>query len=935
MHKNGRRKRLVALFCLLAVLLTAVVLPGNAGAQASFNELAARAVHNNNVLFKAGTPVDDGWGNFGAYDAYVLNNAGADLSDWVYGGESFKDKVSAATYAILSDPDRKTTNWAGQEVYAYSSKLIAQHLLAAQAFGDSEKANQLLQVLNGRQAGTGNGSFDNSPFSDLAAFELLGRARVINQVYDKNAAIEYILGQRDTSTGAWPSSWNDVMATAEAVRALHYLKDYASEVQATRVAQAMSAGLEWLKARQKAHGGFRDDGNWDDPVVDTAEVIYTLTLLNIDPRSWKNTEGKSPVTYLLTGALNEDGTFGIAKNIMDNTWVLDAYLMLAATVEPALLVSPPQATVSVGSTQAFTAQLFHLDGAETDVTSLAAWEVADNRIASIAPGGVLTGVVPGSTVVRATYESLTGTATVTVAAATSGSGTTSGSQTVTVNIAVVGKGGNLLYGPGSVELSPNDRFGLTAMGALAKTGLSWEFSSQWPGLVVAIEGERNEGMNGWCYSVNGSMPSVLPGDCSVHQNDRIIFWYSTNAMSGGPKWEDLVSGKYLEKVRTTAITHEIVQAVKETVSRYQNELGQVLSGIKILNRDRVMSKSEVEALKKELAENQVSVTVKVGTEEAVVADTKQEVSLLIPSKALNETVEISVKELSVSQAETSVPGKTASSLYEFGPSGTKFAFPVTVTIKLLLDEDLKLEYLTPAWYDEKNKQWVPIPGLIDAEKGLAIFKTDHFTKFAVIELSPANQVVVEKQAETAVSFPDVDANFAWAKEAIEYLGAKGIVRGTGKGFEPSRPVTRAEFAAMVANALGLTPDKVRGTGFRDVKYEDWFAGVVGAVANQGLAGGYPDGTFGPGRTITRFEMASILARMPAVPAPGQLSHTVLKDKASTPAWARKSVEYVVERGLMRGSGGSTFQGQRNATRAEAAVVVYRYLKSQAPEPGPK
>ncbi|NSW81781.1 MAG: S-layer homology domain-containing protein [Syntrophothermus sp.] len=924
MHKNRRRYRLITLICLLASLLTTVVLPGTAEAQVSFDDLAARAVQNNYVLFQTGTPVDDGWTSFGAYDAYVLDKAGVDLSSWVYESQSFKDKVLAKTYQILSNPSG-----------TYSSKLLAQHLLAVQAFGDNEKANQLLQILNDRQKSTGNGSFDDNAFGDIAAFELLGRAGVIDQVYDKNAAIEYILSQRDMNTGAWTSSWNDTVATCQAIRALDYLKDYALGDQTDAVTQAIEAGLEWLKALQKENGSFQDDAGWDDPAIDTAEVIYTLTLLNMDPRSWKNSEENSPVTYLLTGALNGDGTFGTSKNIMDNTWVLDAYLMLDATVTPALLVNPPQATVSVGSTQAFTAQLFQVDGTETDVTSQAVWEVSDDSVASIDTGGVLSALAPGTTLVRASYGSLTGTATVTVAAANSGSGTTPGSGTISVNIAVVGKDGYLLYGPGSVELSPDDRFRLTAMGALDKTGLSWEFSSQWPGLVVAIEGERNEGMNGWCYSVNGSMPSVLPGDCSVRQNDKIIFWYSTNAMSGGPKWEDLVSGKYLQEVQTAAISPEIVQAVKETVSRYQSELEQVLTGTKILNREQVMSKSEVEALKKELAENQVSVTVKVGTEEAVLADTKQEVSLLIPAKALNETVEISLKELNSSQVDVQVPGKIASSLYEFEPSGTKFASPVTVTIKLPVDEDMKLELLTPAWYDEKNKQWVPIPGLIDAKKGLAVFKTDHFTKFAVIELPPTNQVVATKQPEKTISFPDVGENFAWAKEAIEYLAAKGVVRGTGKGFEPDRPVTRAEFAAMVANALGLTPDKVRGTGFRDVKYEDWFAGVIGAVANQGIASGYPDGTFGPGRTITRFEMASILARMPAVPAPGQLSQTVLRDKESTPAWARKSVEYVVERGLMRGCEGSTFQGQRSTTRAEAAVVVYRYLKSQAAEPGSK
>lgn len=933
-HKTKVAVSLSVIISLLVTLFWPSIVPNIATADTSSAELATRAVRNNYQLYRAGSPVDDGWGNFSAYDAYVLAEAGAQLDSWVYGDESFKTKVLARTYATLAEPNCKITNSWGQDVYAYSSKLLAQHLLAAQAFDETEKAAQLLQALNARQAASANGSFDGNPFSDIPALDLLGRGRVIDQVYDPAAAINYVLDERDVYTGAWTSSWNDVMATAQAVRALEYLREYASPEQAATVTGAIYQGLAWLQARQQANGSFQDDSGWDDPAVDTAEIISTLKLLGIDPASWVSSEGKSPVDYMEGEVLNQDGTFGSCGNIADNTWVLDAYLMLGGqpNADAALdvTVSPAVASVAVGETRSFTATAYKVGGGKVEITDRASWSVLEPSIAAINDGGVLTGIAQGSTEVTASYENLAGRATVTVTG-TLNPGTQTGetpqAQNITVNIAVVGKAGNLLFGPGSVTISSTDPFGLTAMGALAKTGLSWEFSQQWDGFIVAIAGERNEGMNGWCYTVNGNMPSVLARDRIVSENDNIIFWYSTSAPSSGPKWEDLNSGRYSQQeVKTTTISPEMVKAVKETVAGYRNELAQVLTGTRILNAEKVMSKSEAEALKKELDDNQVSVTVKAGAEESVLADARQEVSLFIPAKALTETVDISVKELTSSQVEGQAPGKIASSLYEFGPSGTKFALPVNITIKVPITEEIKLESLTPAWYDESKKEWIPIPGVIDAKKGLAFFETDHFTKFAVIELKAAVEKTPGKD-EVRVTFPDLGEKFAWARPAIESLAAKGLVRGTGRGFEPGRPVTRAEFAAMVANALSLTPNQVAGTYFKDVRFDDWYAGSIGAAWARGLVAGYGDGSFRPTCNLTRNEMACILARLPKMVAGTTPEQVFIIDMEAVPVWAQSGVVYVLQHGLMRGHEDHTFRGAQLATRAEAAVVVHRYLTS--------
>ncbi|NLC04418.1 MAG: DUF4430 domain-containing protein [Tissierellia bacterium] len=175
------------------------------------------------------------------------------------------------------------------------------------------------------------------------------------------------------------------------------------------------------------------------------------------------------------------------------------------------------------------------------------------------------------------------------------------------------------------------------------------------------------------------------------------------------------------------------------------------------------------------------------------------------------------------------------------------------------------------------------------------------------------------------SFTDVGANMAWAKEAIEALAAKGIIQGTGDNkFEPNRPITRAEFSKVVVETLG--EDIVsEGTGmFSDVDSTKWYAEYIGKAAAKGLIEGN-EGKFRPDDTITRNEVAVILHRMQNEVAPTNATLS-FEDKATVPAWANDAVAYAVEKALVNGYPGNIFKGQDPMTRAEVAVVLYRYIQ---------
>lgn len=521
-NKRLLAKLLSMLMLVMALLPLSSSFPGNRGkalAAVPFDSLATRAVQNNYALHQGGRAVDGGWGNFGAYDAYILTRAGADVSTWVYQGTSLQAGVLSLADATIAN-----------EVYGTPSpaKRIAQEYLAARGWGDA-KAGQLLTLIKNRQTTSGNGSFDATLYgiySTMPAFDALGRAGDIGEINTADA-ITYILANQDPATRAWPTvdpaSWitNDFQTTAQAVRTLKYLLPLAGG-QAAAVQTAIDGGKTWLQARQQADGSYRDASGFDDPLVDTVEAILTMDCLGLDPAAW-SVGGKSAVDYMRDNALNADGTFGSAKNLADNTWAIDGYRVLGGTVL-GISVTPATVGITEGASRQFAAQYFKIDGTSQDVSATATWTVDDSSIATVSAGGLVTGVAAGSTTLRAVYQGFTGTADVTV---TVGGGGSSPQQGTPVSVMVTGRSGETLYPQTTVYLQAGDSHGITPVGALDKTGLSYSYDSI--DYIKTIAGQGPQGMNGWMYKVNGATPGVSAINCTLSADDQVWWFYSTNS----------------------------------------------------------------------------------------------------------------------------------------------------------------------------------------------------------------------------------------------------------------------------------------------------------------------------------------------------------------------------------------------------------------------
>ncbi|OAZ50543.1 S8 family serine peptidase [Paenibacillus polymyxa] len=188
-------------------------------------------------------------------------------------------------------------------------------------------------------------------------------------------------------------------------------------------------------------------------------------------------------------------------------------------------------------------------------------------------------------------------------------------------------------------------------------------------------------------------------------------------------------------------------------------------------------------------------------------------------------------------------------------------------------------------------------------------------------------------ATRPVSFEDISSSYAQSE--IQSLANKLLINGTtDTKFSPKQNVTRAEFAALVTRALGLTP----GTAapFSDIPVGSWYAGDVAAAYEAGLITGRNNDKFDPQANISRQEIAVVLGKavdlLQIKTAADGPARTPYHDTSSFAGYAKDSIEKVSAAGIINGAtikGSSYFQPNAPTTREASAKVLHVLLQKAA------
>lgn len=177
-----------------------------------------------------------------------------------------------------------------------------------------------------------------------------------------------------------------------------------------------------------------------------------------------------------------------------------------------------------------------------------------------------------------------------------------------------------------------------------------------------------------------------------------------------------------------------------------------------------------------------------------------------------------------------------------------------------------------------------------------------------------------EEEKIKVSFSDVKGH--WAENEIISLAEKGIIKGVSENsFQPERSITRAEFAALIVRILGLS-DGERAKEFIDVDSDAWYANDIYIASNAGLING-SNGYLRPNDKISREEAAVIISRI--FENKDAVSEAQFADFNECSEWAKDSINFVVQDGIMKGVDENSFSPKTYVSRAQSATMIWRIL----------
>jgi hypothetical protein len=840
--------------------------------------------------------------NVAAIDQYGNRSAGVEKTIDLTSSISLDDASKVLTKAVdylkgTQKPDGSMDPWAAIALADVGQDLnAAPYIKNGQTFANGTSENSLISLVQDVDA--------NSSTTDIAKYILAEAAAKQDPTSFGGKDLIAMLQARQDANGHFGS---------DALDETTFVNSHAYAIFALKAAGAAipdpAGAVLWLKQSQQSDGGWGWGFGSSDPDL-TAYALRALHLLNVGA----NDPAVQKALNYLQGLQSDSGAIltGGQPNIYSTIEVARALNQYGIKLDEAPWVKGDNSLITyLFGNQDAAGEIGNLNGTAFTVSLLAEMGIP---LLDGSGGGGSTGPGGGGSGVNTTF---------------------------TVHISVTSKNGSSLY-DGDLTMRSGD----TVMDALRQTGLQLTF--RFGGAYVdSINGEQAQGLEGWVYSVNGDESSLGATEYELHSGDRIAWYWGRASESGVPgagqgsvgntgaaNTAPAITGSTLAD-GAPAVAADVLAGRSRASEQAKARVAVLVSQnqaaaqpgrlTQVIGAGVPWSQEEIAYWQKALADNLAQATQEVtGDQAAVVADEGGEVSLDVPAGAVGQSTVISIVEQSGQETPAASGVALLSGVYEMGPDGTQFSRPLTLAVRIPIGNDIPLDRLSLAWYDEARREWVPIPTVVDAANGIVYAKVDHFTSFAVIQ----------RQAAT---YTDLGSDYDWAKTAIQHLSDQGILQGmNAQRFEPQAELTRAQWVTMLVQAAGTGPAGTDGqeapVSFGDVKADDWYAPYVTTAAAQGWLTGYPDGRFKPDAPITRMEISAILSRIAGhPPLDNQQREAVLSaylDKDRIPEWARNGMADAVSYGWMTGRTADTLAPDAHATRAEAAVLLYHYLETE-------
>ncbi|MBR5236353.1 MAG: S-layer homology domain-containing protein [Clostridia bacterium] len=199
-----------------------------------------------------------------------------------------------------------------------------------------------------------------------------------------------------------------------------------------------------------------------------------------------------------------------------------------------------------------------------------------------------------------------------------------------------------------------------------------------------------------------------------------------------------------------------------------------------------------------------------------------------------------------------------------------------------------------------------------------------YAKWTEIEKDPE----AEKPA-TSIAFTDVKEN-DWFYANVQYVAENNLMNGVAENkFAPNDTLTRAMLVTVLYRNAG-EPAGNMSIPFADVDMSAWYANAVVWAKQNGIVNGVTENEFAPDNKITREQIAAIMFRyaqykgMEAVMLEENLHFA---DANEISEYAVSAMNWAVGTGLINGKSATTLNPKDNATRAEIAAILQRFIEA--------
>lgn len=256
---------------------------------------------------------------------------------------------------------------------------------------------------------------------------------------------------------------------------------------------------------------------------------------------------------------------------------------------------------------------------------------------------------------------------------------------------------------------------------------------------------------------------------------------------------------------------------------------------------------------------------------------------------------------------------------------------------LYVGETLTIENIGETSYDTSLSWEVSDPALAEIVessatsatiKALAVGKVSITAGIGAYKAAVDVTITDEKYEALKSKFTDMEGH--WAKDDVVMAAYRGLFNGvSGTLFAPEDAITRGQVVAVLYRMEG-SPAAATAAAFTDVPATAYYAAAINWAAEKGIVKGVSADAFAPEDAITREQLAAILYRYAQYAELDVSATTELDaytDADAISAYAVDAVTWAIATGLIQGTSTTTIEPSGMATRAQAAVILIRFLNA--------